>query len=73
MDWAEGECEDMLIPELIQHWTNEQLAPNILNQCGELLECIREQVHMVRVFVLLCAGRSKGRTCPTAAYGPGGE
>ena len=73
MDWEEEECEDILIPELIQHWMNEWLAPDILNQFGELLECIREQVHVVRVFVLLCAGRSKDRTCPTAACRPRGK
>lgn len=48
MDWDNEERQDMLIPELIRHWTNERLAPDILDQRGELvqkvLERVREQV-----------------------------
>lgn len=48
MSWEEEERQDTLIPELIRHWTNERLAPDILDQRGELLQRvlarIREQV-----------------------------
>jgi hypothetical protein len=48
MEWEEEERQDTLIPELIRYWTNERLAPDILDQRGELiqrvLERVREQV-----------------------------
>lgn len=48
MDLDDEERQDTLIPELIRHWTNERLAPDILDQRGELiqrvLERVREQV-----------------------------
>lgn len=77
MDWEEEAREDTLIPELIRHWTNERLAPDILHQRGELLqnllERVREQVRAGGASVRLCADTSAGRACPAAACGPGGE
>src|SRR6266481_30569 len=43
MEWEEEEREDTLIPELIRHWTNERLAPDILNQRGELIQNLLER------------------------------
>ncbi|KAF8530065.1 GINS complex Sld5 component [Hysterangium stoloniferum] len=52
MDWEEEERQDTLVPELIRHWTNERLAPDILDQRGELLQKvldrIREQADLVQ-------------------------
>ncbi|KAF8512973.1 GINS complex Sld5 component [Gautieria morchelliformis] len=51
MDWEE-ERQDTLIPELIRYWTNERLAPDILDQRGEfiqrVLERVREQAGLVQ-------------------------
>ncbi|KAF8582930.1 Sld5-domain-containing protein [Ramaria rubella] len=51
MDWEE-ERQDNLVPELIRHWMNERLAPDILDQRGELiqrvLERVREQAGLVQ-------------------------
>jgi hypothetical protein len=76
MDWEEDERQDTLIPELIQHWTNERLAPDILDQRGELLQRvlarIREQVGGVTCFFLFhdmkdCC--TKGRASPAITWG----
>ncbi|KIJ47904.1 hypothetical protein M422DRAFT_163302 [Sphaerobolus stellatus SS14] len=51
MDWEEEDRQDPIISDLIRIWTNERLAPDILDQKGELiqkvLDRVREQADMV--------------------------
>jgi hypothetical protein len=48
MDWEEENRQDTLIMDLLRIWTNERLAPDILDQQGEvigqILSRIRQQV-----------------------------
>ena len=54
MDLDRGDRKDTLIPDLIRLWTNERLAPDILDQRGELIQRvlvrIQEQVCGLCVF-----------------------
>lgn len=55
MDWDEENRQDPLIVELIRTWTNERLAPDILDQRGELLQKILDRI---REQVCVCVSLS---------------